>query len=194
MKKLICLSLVCLLGATIAFAGPKITKGIWSSDNGEIKTNYWNEAFIANGQPGQIGNIVSAQGTGFQISNLAIADHPVCSLVLDDPAKPYLACTTPYSGGSLFLNAGGPWMKSGNVTLTGVTATNHSKTYLAPDLSQPTGELEFTLHILHGFTVGADNYTIDVAVTWEGFPVMQVLQNGVVFQRGTNFGCIASIN
>jgi hypothetical protein len=187
MRKLFCLSLVCLLGATIAFAGPKVVRGTWTTDEGQVKTNYWTET-LQDGQAGRVGNTLAAQGTGFQLSDAAIAASPVLSGSGDN----YVQYTTQYAGGTIFLTAGGPWLKSGNVTVTDVIGTNISKTYLGP--SGPTGELEFEITLTGTFAVDGVNYTITVVASWRGYPERRVLDTGVFIQRGTDFGCKVTID
>jgi hypothetical protein len=189
MKKLICLFLICLLGASIALAGPKVVVGTWTSDSGQVKTNYWTEAFVGGG-PGQVGNVLTAQGTGFKLTDAAISEPPVCGPVGGSP--PYLPCTTKYDGGKLHLDAGGPWLKSGNVTIP-VSAINTSKTYLSGG-GAPTGELEFSITLTGQFQVGVTTYQIEVVASWgKGVPETRVQEGRIVIQRGTDFDCVVTI-
>jgi hypothetical protein len=179
-KQAALLGVVLVLSACLAFAGPKVNTGTWTSDD-VIKTNYWKEAFIGGG-PGQPGNELTAVGTGFQLTK-ATLQSVGCTPHQDG----YLACTTTYVGGELFLNAGGPWLKSGNITIKDITATNSSKSY-------PNGALEFSLTFTAPFEVDGVAYSITVTATWgPGIPETRVEKKQVVIQRGSDFECEVTI-
>jgi hypothetical protein len=183
MRTLIWTCVLGLLAISTAWAGAEVITGSWSTENGQVKTNYWKETFVG-GRAGAVGNTLLAVGTGFKFSDAAIAaPGPSCA---PDPVKGALLCTTPYTGGQLFLNAGGPWLKSGNVTLTNIAATNTSWSYAG-------GALEFSITFTAAFSVGTDNYSIAVTASWgPGIPETRV-EKKLVIQRGTDFDCVVTI-
>lgn len=172
--------LVLVLTACLAIAGPEVNTGTWTSDDA-IKTNYWKESFIGGG-PGQASNQLTAIGTGFHFTRAAL-ESVECTQHPDG----YLACTTTYVGGRLFLNAGGPWLKSGNITVKDITATNKSKSY-------SNGALDFELKFTAPFEVDGVAYTVSVTATWgPGIPETRVEKKKVVIQRGSDYECSITI-
>ena len=187
MKKTLVLVLASLLVLSVSVLAKdkadKVNLGIYSTPD-DFSTKFWKEMFKGGG-PGQPGNTLQAIGTGFTFEQ-AILQQTVCTPPETDGVNIWLPCTTTYVGGKLILNPSGPWLDSGTLKASDVTATNLSKTYLRPD-GLPNGILEFTITFSGQFD--RSPYKFDVTASWgPGIPETKFDENGLpVFQRGSDY-------
>lgn len=145
----------------------------YSTGTGDFYTKFWKEMFKGGG-PGQVGNTLMALGEGF-IFNQAKLESVVASDITGYDFK------TTYVGGKLTLNSSGPWLKSGILRATKVTATNYSSQN--PPL---VGELNFYIKLEGDFDNAPYHFLIEAY--YEGSPEVKYDDMGrPVFQRGTDF-------
>jgi hypothetical protein len=169
----ICVLALVLLINLGGLAKVRVTPGIYSTLNGDFYTKFWKEMFKGGG-PGQPGNTLMALGEGF-IFNQAKLESVVVS---DDPNYAY---KTTYVGGKLTLNSSVPWLKSGILRATHVTAINYSSQN--PPL---TGELTFLIKLEGDFDNAPYHFVIEAS--YQGQPEVKYDDLGnPVFQRGMDF-------
>jgi hypothetical protein len=168
---------VCVLALVLlinlgGLAKVRVIPGTYSTGNGDFYTKFWKEMFKG-GCPGQVGNTLMALGEGF-IFNQAKLQLVEAS---DNPAYMY---KTTYVGGKLTLNSSVPWLESGILRATHVTATNYS-------IQDPvTGELSFLITLMGDFDKVP--YSFAITATYDGNPEVKYDDMGrPVFQRGTDF-------
>jgi hypothetical protein len=146
--------------------------GTYSTANGDFYTKFWKEMFKGGG-PGQVGNTLMALGEGFIFNQAKLK-------LVEASDIPDYAYKTTYEEGKLTLNSSGPWLKSGILRATHVTATNYS-------IQDPvTGELSFLITLAGDFDKVP--YTFVIEARYQGQPEVKYDEMGrPVFHRGTDF-------
>jgi len=168
---------VCVLALVLlinlgGWAKVRVNPDTYRTEDADFYTKFWKEMFKGGG-PGQVGNTLMAVGEGF-IFNQAKLQMVEAS---DNPAYMY---KTTYVGGKLTLNSSGPWLQSGILRATKVTATNYSIQ------DSVTGELSFLIMMAGDFDKVP--YTFTITATYQGQPEVKYDDMGrPVFQRGTDF-------
>ena len=190
--------LVVLLIIAPVQAGPLINPGIYSTDDSgdnNVTTKFWKEKFLGGG-PGQIGNVLMAQGKGFMLQNVVLAEESepcqgTCGLDIYHPCySMQWQYKTVYRGGFLRLNSKGPWLKKGKLNAAGLEATNYS--YVDLD-----GNLHFCL-VMSGPFQNAKDYSFDVIAKFDGTSDNYEVKydeesDNPTFQRGYGFDAIIEI-
>lgn len=156
-----------------ALAKSRVVPGVYSTANGDFYTKFWKEMFKGGG-PGQVGNTLMALGEGF------IFNQAKLQLVEASDDLNYMYKST-FVGGKLTLNSSGPWLKSGILRATHVTAINYSSQN--PPL---TGELTFLIKLEGDFDNAPYHFVIEAS--YQGQPEVKYADLGnPVFQRGMDF-------
>lgn len=169
---------ICVLALVLvinlgALAKARVVPGVYSTADGDFYTKFWKEMFKGGG-PGQVGNTLMALGEGFIFNQAKLQ-----SVEASDLAG-YTYKTT-YVGGKLTLNSSGPWLESGKLRATHVTAINYSTQ--DPPL---TGELTFLIKLEGDFDKVPYHFVIEA--TYIGQPEVKYDDLGnPVFQRGMDF-------
>ena len=172
-RTIICVLALVLILSLGVWAKSRVVPGVYSTANGDFYTKFWKEMFKGGG-PGQVGNTLMALGEGF-IFNQAKLQSVEAS---DDPNFMYKST---YVGGKLTLNSSGPWLKSGILRATHVTAVNYSSQN--PPL---TGALTFLIKLEGDFDKAPYHFVIEAS--YQGQPEVKYDELGnPVFQRGMDF-------
>lgn len=176
----ICVLALVLLINLGGLAKVRVYPGTFSTADGDFYTKFWKEMFKGGG-PGQPGNTLMALGEGFIFNQAKLQ-----SVVVSDDSN-YMYKTT-YVGGKLTLNPSGPWLKSGILRATRVTAINYSSQ--DPPL---TGELNFLIKLEGDFDNA--NYHFLIEASYQGQPEVKYDDLGnPVFQRGMDFEVTITIS
>ncbi len=175
MKKILALSLCCLVAAALSTTCRADT---WNSDDGDFMTKSWKEMFKGGG-PGQPGNTLMALGEGFHFKKATLE-----STYFDEIDQRWI---TTYVGGELLLNSRGPWLSRGKLLARDITATNSSA--FNPD----TGELDFVLTFSGQFENRPD-VSFAVEARYLGVPEMEYDGDVPIFQRGYDFSATITVD
>jgi hypothetical protein len=153
---LVALGVWCLLTGA-AYASP--ANGTWAAP-GAFDTGVWTESF-AGGGPGQTGNVITAVGTQWSLTNATLQGPP--APVVDPALNPPYLWNTPYINGVLTLNAGGPWDGGGTSVVNMGPLTVYSS-----GTSLPNNQLMWTMS--GSGVVSGSGQTVFLTASFNGTP------------------------